>query len=147
MQSILVRFVILAAVFVVLAVALRLGRRFVESRRRLALAAEPFAPPQGAEVPVRILAFSSDDCAQCHRLQAPALERVLAARPGGVAVQEIDAPATPELTSRYNILTVPSTVVLDADGRAHAVNYGFANTAKLLRQVDAVRGDAVPQSA
>ncbi len=44
----------------------------------------------------------------------------------------------PELTERYRVLTVPTTVVLDASGRAHAVNYGFANTQRLLEQVDTV---------
>jgi len=36
------------------------------------------------------------------------------------------------------VLTLPTTVVLDAAGRAHAVNYGFANTQRLLEQVDEV---------
>jgi thiol:disulfide interchange protein len=85
---------------------------------------------------VRILAFSSDDCVQCHRMQTPALRRVLDARPD-VVVEEIDAPRAPELTHRYSVLTVPTTVVLDAAGRARAVNYGFADTQRLLEQVDA----------
>jgi hypothetical protein len=33
---------------------------------------------------------------------------------------------------------VPTTVVLDATGRARAVNYGFTNTQRLLEQVDEV---------
>jgi hypothetical protein len=53
-----------------------------------------------------------------------------------VVVEEIDAPSTPELTRRYSVLTVPTTVVLDAAGRARAVNYGFADTRRLLEQVD-----------
>jgi hypothetical protein len=36
------------------------------------------------------------------------------------------------------VLTVPTTVVLDATGHAHAVNYGFAPMQRLLEQVDAV---------
>ena len=41
-----------------------------------------------------------------------------------------------QLTQAYHVLTVPSTVVLDAEGNAHAVNYGFANTQRLPQQVD-----------
>ena len=55
-----------------------------------------------------------------------------------MSVEEIDAPSSPELTQRYQVLTVPTTVVLDAAGHVHAVNYGFANTQRLLEQVDGV---------
>ncbi len=91
-----------------------------------------------ARVPVRILAFSSVDCRQCHTLQTPALQRVTESRKYQVSVEEIDAPGSPELTQRYQVLTLPTTVVLDAAGHVHAVNYGFANTQRLLEQVDGV---------
>ena len=125
------------------------GRRFVEMRRRQALMAAPLdiaaigetvVPVGTASKParVRILAFSSADCHQCHTLQAPAIKRLLETRGEDVAVVEVDAPSAPELTRRYHVLTLPTTVVLDATGRAHAVNYGFATTQRLLEQVDAV---------
>lgn len=143
MESLIARLAVLivlgfAAWLIVLA-----GRRYVETRRAQALHAAPLMPSRtsfedGDGAQVRILAFSSEDCAQCHRMQTPALHRLLEARGGVVAVEEIDAPSSPELASRYHILTVPSTVVLGADGRAHAVNYGFAPTSKLLEQVDDV---------
>jgi hypothetical protein len=68
----------------------------------------------------------------------PALQRVLQVRSNDVSVLEIDAPSSPELTQRYRVLTLPTTVVLDDTGRARAVNYGFANAARLLEQVDEV---------
>ena len=119
------------------------GRRFVEVQRRRALVTEPMIPIDDVSANaslslVRILAFSSADCRQCHELQIPALQRVLDARGSKVSVAEVDAPNSPDLTQRYRVLTVPSTVVLDAQGRTHAVNYGFANTQLLLEQVDEV---------
>jgi len=128
-----------------------IARRYVEGRRRVALAALPLTGHASGDVqgslvldtPVRILAFSSDDCRQCHTLQTPALQRVMEARASRVGVEQIDAPSSPELTERYQVLTVPTTVVLDAGGRVQAVNYGFANTQRLLEQVDAVLGAAV----
>jgi hypothetical protein len=119
------------------------GRRFVGVQRRRALAAAPITPGNDVDANsslsiVRILAFSSADCRQCHELQIPALQRVLDARGSKVSVAEVDAPNSPDLTQRYKVLTVPSTVVMDAQGRAHAVNYGFANTQRLLDQVDEV---------
>lgn len=141
MSDLFFRLLILAMASLVTWLIVRLGRRFVEQRRQRALAAAPLvsiAPDRGTPgVPVHILAFSSEDCAPCHRLQKPALRRVLDARGAArVEVIEIDGPSSPELTKRYNVLTVPTTVVLDASGHARAVNYGFANAQTLLRQVD-----------
>jgi len=145
MPDIVVRLGVLALVTVLLSLFAWSGQRFVEVRRRQALAAAP--PDDFSEISdgeaqsrplVRILAFSSANCHQCHQLQAPALKRVLEARGTDVSVVDVDAPGEPELVQRYQVLTVPTTVVLDAKGRAHAVNYGFANTVKLLEQVDEV---------
>jgi len=150
MPDIVVRLGVLALVSVLLCLFTWSGQRFVEARRRQALAAAApgiFSEISDGEVQsrplVRILAFSSANCHQCHQLQAPALKRVLEARGTDVSVVDVDAPDEPELAQRYQVLTVPTTVVLDAKGRAHAVNYGFANTVKLLEQVDEVLGTPV----
>lgn len=143
MAAMIARIAVLALLALVCWLVVRAGRGYVESRRKAALRAEVLPvgalPEDGDDgTSVRILVFSSEDCAQCHRMQAPALDRVREARPGGVMIEEIDAPSSPDLTGRYHVMTVPTTVVLDASGRAHAVNYGFAGTGKLLEQVDAV---------
>lgn len=119
------------------------GKRIVEARRQRVLAAAPLSlssdpTERKHQAPVRILAFSSADCRQCKQLQEPALRRVLEERGETVAVVTIDAPRSPEMTERYQVLTLPTTVVLDANGKAHAVNYGFANSSRLLEQIDGV---------
>jgi hypothetical protein len=129
------------------------GRRIMEAQRRRALAAAPLNiaelagetnshSPQAGAPPVRILAFSTPDCHQCHRLQTPALQRVVAARGESVTVVDVDATTEQQLVQTYHVLTVPSTVVLDTAGKVHAVNYGFANTQRLLEQVDKVLAKA-----
>ncbi len=141
MSELLVRAGALVLVSLLVVLIVWSGRRFVETQRRRALAAIPLSPgvDVGASLSqVRILAFSSDDCRQCHEMQIPALQRVLDARGSKVSVAEVDAPNSPDLTQRYRIMTLPSTVIMDAGGRAHAVNYGFANTQHLLKQVDEV---------
>ena len=128
----------LAALLAIAALAWGAGRgvqRYAAARKRRALAAAP-APEFAAAEGVRVLAFCSDDCRPCHTLQRPALARLLDARQGRVTVIEIDAPTAPDLTARYAVLTVPTTVVLDGTGRARAINYGFAPLATLLPQVD-----------
>ena len=146
MPEIVVRLSILLLVGVVAWLSVTFSKRFVDARRQRALSAS--LPDTLSSVintdnttnkaHVRILAFSTPDCQQCHRLQAPALQRVLEARGDTVAIVDIDATTSPELAQRYQVLTVPTTVILDATGQAHAVNYGFANTKRLLEQVDAV---------
>jgi thioredoxin-like negative regulator of GroEL len=98
-------------------------------------------PSEAEDTPpacVRILAFASEDCHQCHLLQAPVLRRVKEAHGDIVTIIDIDASNAPELTSRYRVLTVPTTVLLDVKGKAHAVNYGFTNAQSLLKQVDEI---------
>src|SRR5690348_8846670 len=146
MPGIIIRIGVLALVSLLMCAIVWYGRRFVEKRRQLALAALPTQSlsdiskidAHTVQTPVRILAFSSADCRQCHTMQTPALQRVTGARKSLVSVEEIDAPGSPELTRRYRVLTLPTTVVLDASGHVHAVNYGFASTGRLLEQVDAV---------
>ncbi len=147
MTELLTRLSILLLVGVATCLLVWIGRRFVERQRRWALAAVPFnaiagpddmCTPAPASGPIRILAFSSADCSQCHQLQTPALRRVLKARGESVTVVDVDAVAEHALVQTYRVLTVPSTVVLDATGNARAINYGFANTQRLLEQVDAV---------
>ena len=143
MSVFMVRVGVLVLVSILLWLLVWSGRRFVGGQRRHALAATPMTPGNDVYANsslslVRILAFSSADCRQCHELQIPALQRVLDARGSKVSVAEVDAPNSPDLTQRFRVLTLPSTVVMDAKGRAHAVNYGFANTQRLLEQVDEV---------
>jgi hypothetical protein len=143
MQVFIVRIGVMVLLTALLWLVVWTGRRFVREQRRRALAADPVTPGHDMDANaslslVRILAFSSADCRQCHELQIPALQRVLDARGSKVSVAEVDAPNSPDLTQRYKVLTLPSTVVMDAQGRAHAVNYGFASSQRLLEQVDEI---------
>lgn len=160
MNELLIRLGIVALVGLATWLVVYLGRTFVQRQRKLALSAVAPASISGGEsngvagtdqatsesIPVRILAFSSEDCRPCHTLQAPVLQRVLAQRGESVRVVEVDAPSSPELTQTYRVLTVPTTVVLDANDHVHAVNYGFANTSRLLEQIDEILSKAAVDS-
>lgn len=138
----LVRTAIVLGLVVVIAAVVAVVRWRIARRQARVLATAPALDlPQGgagSDTTVRILVFSSDDCVQCHRLQTPAIQKVLAARGSSVSIIDVDAPTSPELTERYQILTLPSTAILDPSGKTHAINYGFANSTKLLQQVDAL---------
>src|SRR5579859_8082937 len=120
MPETLLRLMILLGVGLLIWLLVWTGRRFVAQRRKLALAAAPLAvQPAGSEAwpaRVHILTFSSEDCHQCRQLQTPALKRVLAEHGDAITITEIDATTESELTQRYHVLTVPTTVLLDEQG-------------------------------
>lgn len=161
LYAFLARLAILLGVAIFTCLIVLWGYRYVERRRQRALSALPLVPikvedsaqyvksansvttKDSVSTPVRILVFSSDDCSQCHLYQSPALHRVAELREDIVTIVEIDAPSSPDMTERYHVLTVPTTVILDETGKAHAINYGFANAQKILGQVDEVVAHSV----
>jgi uncharacterized SAM-binding protein YcdF (DUF218 family) len=139
MQYLLARLGILALVALLVWLAVWAVRRFIDSERRRALAAPVLpAAAKASWAKVQILAFSSETCRPCHTLQRPALEAITAQHGDAVAVSWIDAPTSPELTERFHVLTVPTTVVLDGQNQVQAINYGFAPTSRLLEQINAI---------
>jgi hypothetical protein len=87
--------------------------------------------PAGRAHEAYILYFSGDGCTICRTHQEPALRTL-----EGVQVQKVDALAEPELARRYRVYTLPTTVVVDSDGRVRHVNYGFASAERLRRQIE-----------
>jgi len=143
MDAMLARAGVLTLLILIIWLVISLMRARISQRRARALAAPPLVLASSVSNTashgvVRILTFSSDDCVQCHRLQTPALARVKALRGERIEVVEVDAPSSPDLTRRYAVLTLPTTVVLAPDGRAHAINYGFAASDQILKQCDEV---------
>lgn len=80
-----------------------------------------------------ILYLWGDRCVQCVALQEPALDRLVERQP--IQLRKLRAVTEPELTRRFNILTVPSTVVIGADHRVRAVNIGFTDDQVLMEQL------------
>jgi thioredoxin 1 len=147
MPGLVLRLGIVALVALALWAIISIVRGVIANQRALAFAAGAEPAPLPANLtattsPVRILAFSSETCRPCHTLQRPALEQIAATHGDTVVIDWIDAPSSPELTGRYHVLTVPTTVVLDAHNRVQAVNYGFAPTKKLREQIEAAVAQA-----
>jgi hypothetical protein len=86
-----------------------------------------------------VVSFSTPMCAACRTAQAPAIEAmVLAQGPAAPRVVRVDASQDPAVAEAFGIYTVPSTVVLSADGTVQAVNQGFASADRLTQQLRAV---------
>jgi len=82
-----------------------------------------------------VLAFSTADCIPCKTVQKPALDELRGRFSGQVQVREVDATIDPALAKRFGILTVPSTVVIGAQGAIVAVNQGPVGWEKLAGQL------------
>ena len=121
---------------VVLAAA---GLETFRSRRARRLAAGATAAP--ARDPY-ILYFTGESCTVCRTHQEPALSRL-----GAVRIDKVDAVAERALADRFHVYTLPTTVVMAADGRALHVNYGYAPAPKLERQLAEARGTALTATA
>ena len=85
-----------------------------------------------------IIYFTGESCTVCRTHQEPALAKL-----GAVRVDKVDAIADRELAERFHVYTLPTTVVMAADGSALHVNYGYATSSKLERQLADARGSAL----
>lgn len=111
-----------------LCAAVYAGTRLWSSRAStLALAGGPVADPAGRPY---VLYFSGPHCTVCRTHQEPALRSL-----GDVDVRQVDALEERELAERYHVYTLPTTVVVAADGRPLHVNYGYAPAGKLRTQL------------
>lgn len=125
---------------IVLALAACAAWRFWQQRRLNNLAVTA-APPEvvrlvDGERPA-LLYFTTPDCAQCRLQQAPILNQ-LAAKVD-VAIHKLDAVEQETMARFYGIMTVPTTVLLDAQLRPVAVNHGVTPLQRLQAQVEAIR--------
>jgi len=107
--------------------------------RRLVLATSPSGPAghtpiNGEETRPYIIYFTGDSCTVCRTHQEPALARL-----GDVRVDKVDAIAERTLADRFHVYTLPTTVVMAADGQPLHVNYGYAPAPKLERQLAEAR--------
>jgi len=113
---------------VVLAAAILEFARAARARRRALLAT---AAPAGEPY---ILYFTGDSCAVCRTHQEPALQKL-----GAVRIDKVDAVADRQLADRFQVYTLPTTVVMTPEGKPLHVNYGYAPAPKLEQQLAEAR--------
>lgn len=83
-----------------------------------------------------IVYFTTPDCAPCKTIQRPALSRVIQLLGDSLEVVEIDATQRPDLASKWGVMSVPTTFLLDARGEARYVNNGVTRAEKLMEQIE-----------
>ena len=124
-----------AGAVVLAAVGLELWRSRRARARALGVAAAPSVEPY-------ILYFTGENCSVCRTHQEPALARL-----AGVRIDKVDAIEERELADRFQVYTLPTTVVMSAEGRSLHVNYGYAPANKLERQLAEARGGELRATA
>ena len=85
-----------------------------------------------------VVFFTTPDCVTCKAAQKPALKALSDRLSGRVQVIEVDAVDNAVLAREWSVLSVPTTFVLDRDGRPRQVNHGYASTEKLFGQIAAL---------
>ena len=127
----------LAAALAALVIAVGAGVRLLVAHRGgigIAASAGDLAARYGiGDGQAAILYLWEDGCAQCSALQEPVLAAVSSRF--DVAVRKLKANTEPELLKRFDIATLPSTVVIDRRRAIRGVNAGLTDEATLESQL------------
>jgi thiol-disulfide isomerase/thioredoxin len=83
-----------------------------------------------------IVYFTTPSCAPCKTVQRPAIQKMQSSLGKWFQVIEVDASSRPEIAQEWGVLSVPTTFVLDAEGKPRFVNHGVATAEKLIHQLE-----------
>lgn len=89
-----------------------------------------------------VLYFTMEGCMPCKTTQRPALRALHDMSSGQVQVIEVDVEKQPDLASHWGVLSVPTTFIIDLEGRPRRVNHGVARETKLRQQIEETSGAA-----
>ena len=128
------RIVILAGLVVLSFAAYRL-LQFCQVRRAAGIAVcDPLLANMRRGVPA-ILYFTTPTCAPCKTQQRPALQRLVTELGDQVQVIEVNALEQPDAADRWGVLSIPTTFILDGQGRPRQVNHGVTGASTLKHQL------------
>jgi len=82
-----------------------------------------------------ILYFTTPDCAPCRTVQGPAIEELREQLEERLQVIKIDASEHLALADYWGVLSVPTTFIIDAEGRPRHVNNGVTPAVRLRQQL------------
>ena len=118
-----------------LLLALRLAATWLHIRQRAILGRQ--APPMHDGIPL-LLTVVSRHCAVCPTQKRIAAELGTRYPATTLKVRLLDAEAEPERVQALRIMTVPTTLLFEADGTVAHINNGLVGREALMRQIDGV---------
>lgn len=81
-----------------------------------------------------LIYFTTPTCVPCKTIQRPAIQKLSQQFGDQINVVEIDAVEKPEVATRWGVMSVPTTFVIDPRGKVKHVNHGVVRFEKLLTQ-------------
>jgi thiol-disulfide isomerase/thioredoxin len=96
----------------------------------------PFGLTQWQPGQTALLYFTTPDCVPCRTVQRPAIDRLQ--RELAVRVIEIDATQSPQIADHWGVLSVPTTFIIDPQGKPRHVNHGVTPFEKLKQQLKGI---------
>lgn len=83
-----------------------------------------------------ILYFTMEGCLPCQTTQRPALKELSAWLGDRIQIIEVDVVAQTQLAKNWQVISVPTTIILDPQGSARHINHGVALAGTLNNQLE-----------
>ena len=83
-----------------------------------------------------VLYFTTPDCLPCRTVQRPALHSLQEHFGERIQIITVDAYQNPKLADAWGVLSVPTTFIIDHQGRPRGVNHGVARYERLKSQLE-----------
>lgn len=82
-----------------------------------------------------LLYFGSESCAACPT-QSRYIEQIAGRWANQLNIRKVDVDVEPETAVQFQILSLPTTMLLTNEGKIHTINYGLTNSHKLNAQIE-----------
>jgi thioredoxin 1 len=121
---------VIAAGLILFGLANRLVLTRASSKVRNLAAFQPGKPA--------LVYFTTPTCAPCKTVQRPAIRRLQDVLGERLQVVEIDAAGDPHTAQEWGVMSVPTTFLIDANGRPRHINHGVTTAEKLMQQLSEI---------
>ncbi|MFP4323247.1 MAG: thioredoxin family protein [Anaerolineales bacterium] len=110
-------------------------RRVALGRAAARSLADPLLSNYRAGLP-GVMLFTADYCAPCKFQQRPNIQRALD-QIGAERVQfiQVDVQQDPDAAQRWGVMSLPTTYILDTEGRPREVHHGVVSAERLHAQI------------
>ncbi len=128
------------AVSIIVFLSMYMGMRLLTKMQRRRLSKKKGEASHTPESPIgypRLLYFWTEECAPCRAQEREINQAKKRLEVNGVhlAVEKLNAHSEKIFTERFNIMTVPTTVLLDSNGLVAGWNPGLTRANRLIDQV------------